>query len=152
MRKSNTQVARITNRRARFDYELGDDLVAGIILTGKETKALRQGHAHLRGAFVTTKDGELFLNNATIANGKTFTIPDTEQTRPRKLLVNKKQLANLIEMKNQGKSIIPLEFLTNSRYIKLKIAVGKGKKRYDKRQTIKQRDQMRDARNNLFSA
>lgn len=152
MRKSNTQVARITNRRARFDYELGDDLVAGIILTGKETKALRQGHAHLRGAFVTTKDGELFLNNATIANGKTFTIPDTEQTRPRKLLVNKKQLANLIEMKNQGKSIMPLEFLTNSRYIKLKIAVGKGKKRYDKRQTIKQRDQMRDARNNLFSA
>ena len=151
MKKSNNKSTRITNRRARFDYELGDDLIAGIMLTGKETKALRQGHAHLRGAFVTSKDGELYLNNATIANGKTFTIPESEQTRPRKLLVNKKQLANLLEMKNQGKSIVPLEFMTDGRYIKLKIAVGKGKKRYDKRQTIKQRDQVRVDKTNLFT-
>lgn len=145
MKKKARNTGKITNRRARFDYELGDDLVAGVVLSGRETKALRQGHAHLRGAFVTVKNGELMLTNATIANGKTFTIPENEQTRSRKLLASKKQIAALIEAKNQGKTIVPLEFLISGRYIKLKIAVGKGKKRYDKRETIKKRDQLRDA-------
>lgn len=145
MKKKSQSTGKIINRRAKFDYQLSDDLIAGIVLTGKETKALRQGHAHLRGSFVALKNNELVLTNATIASGKTFIIPETEQTRSRKLLVNKKQLKNLIELKNQGQSIIPLEFITNGRFIKVKIAVGKGKKRYDKRETIKQRDQMREA-------
>lgn len=146
MKKKARNTGKITNRRARFDYELGDDLIAGVVLSGREAKALRQGHAHLRGAFVTLKDGELMLTNATIASGKTFIIPEAEQTRSRKLLASKKQIGALIEAKNQGKTIVPLEFLISGRYIKLKIAVGKGKKRYDKRQAIKKRDQARDVR------
>jgi len=144
MKKSANKSTRVVNRRAKFDYELGDSLIAGIVLSGKETKALRQGHAQLRGAFVTTKNGELYLNNCTISNGKTFIITDTEQTRARKLLVSKKQLRSLTEAKDQGKSIVPLEFITSSRYIKLKISIGKGKKLYDKRQALKKRDQTRD--------
>lgn len=149
MKKKARNTGKITNRRARFDYELGDELIAGVVLNGRETKALRQGHAHLRGAFVNIKDGELVLTNAMIASGKTFIIPEEEQTRSRKLLASKKQIAALIEAKNQGKSIVPLEFLISGRYIKLKIAVGKGKKRYDKREVIKKRDQLRDATHSL---
>lgn len=145
MKKPRKATGKIVNRRARYDYELGDELITGIVLNGRETKALRQGHGHLRGAFVTVKDEELFLVNATIASGKGFTIPDTEQTRSRKLLANKKQIKALVDAKQQGKTIVPLEFLIAGRYIKLKIAIGKGKKRYDKRQAIKERDQLRDA-------
>ncbi len=145
MKKKVKNTGKITNRRARFDYELGDELIAGVVLSGRETKALRQGHAHLRGAFVTVKDGELLLTNATIASGKTFIIPDTEQTRSRKLLATKKQIAAFIEAKNQGRTIVPIEFLISGRYIKLKIAIGKGRKRHDKRESIKKRDQLRDA-------
>lgn len=144
MKRKLNNTGKITNRRARFDYQLDGELIVGIILSGRETKALRQGHAHLRGAFVNIKNNELLLTNAMIANGKTFIIPENEQTRSRKLLASKKQIANLVEAKNQGKSIVPLEFLISGRYIKLKIAVGKGKKRYDKRQVIKKRDQQRD--------
>jgi SsrA-binding protein len=147
MKKRRPSTGKIINRRARFDYELGDDLVVGIKLTGKETKSLRQGHAHLRGAFVTLKDDQLVLSNATIASGKTFIIPDTEQTQARALLAKRKEIDALKAAKDSGKSIVPLEFLTSGRYVKLRIAIGKGKKRYDKRQTIKERDQARDIRN-----
>ncbi|MCA9342812.1 SsrA-binding protein SmpB [Candidatus Saccharibacteria bacterium] len=144
-----TKGSKILNPRARYDYELGDEIIAGIVLSGKETKALRQGKGNLRGSFVNLKDGELFLVNATITDGKTFTIPDSQQTRTRKLLVNKKQLKIFIEAKEQGKTIVPIEILTRGRYIKIKIAPGKGKKRYDKRQAIKKRDQMRDAQRSI---
>ncbi len=145
MKRKNSP-GKIVNRRARFDYELGDELVAGIVLTGKETKALRKGHGHLRGAYVTIKDGEVILINATVTSTNTFSIPETEQTRSRKLLLSQKQIAALAEAKQQGKTIVPVEFLTMGRYIKLRIAVGRGKKRYDKREAIKKRDQMRDVR------
>lgn len=135
----------ITNPRARYDYELGDELIVGIALSGKETKALRQGRGSLRGAFVSVRDNELFLTNALVSNGKTFVIPEHEQSRSRKLLANKKQIQTLISAKDQGRTIVPIELLTKGRYIKLRIAPGKGKKRYDKREVIKQRDQFRDA-------
>lgn len=145
MAKKQRSTGKIVNRRARYDYELGDDLIVGIVLTGKETKALRQGHAHLRGSFVNVKDNELILVNATIASGKTFVIPEEEQTASRKLLATKKQIASLVNTKQKGRTIVPLEFLTRGRFVKLKIAVGKGKKHYDKRESIKKRDQLRDA-------
>lgn len=149
MKKKPQKSAKIVNRRARFDYELSDDLVAGIQLTGQETKSLRQGRGQLNGAFVTVKDGELWLVGALISSGKTFVIEQSEQTRSRKLLISKRELDALLAAKQQGKAIVPLEFLTNSRYIKLRLAIGRGKKRYDKRQTIKQRDQSREAARNL---
>ena len=134
---------RITNRRARFDYELGDDLIAGISLSGAETKALRRGNGQLRGAYVTVKDGEIWLFNATIVGDNAIKISESEQTRSRKLLAKKREIDALIAAKQQGKTIIPLEIINKGRYIKVKIAVGRGKKKYDKRQVLKQRDEAR---------
>lgn len=145
MAKKNAGVAkRITNRRARFDYELGDSLVVGLQLTGAETKALRLGHGTLRGAFVTVKDKELWLINAQITGDRGIQIPDDQKTRSRKLLAKRAEINRLIAAKDQGNTIIPLELLTNGRYIKLRIASGRGKKRYDKRETIKKRQQDRE--------
>ena len=140
--KSKT-AAPIVNRRARFDYELGDELVAGLVLTGLETRAARDGHIQLKGSYVTIKAGELWLNNASFSlklNERGKPGARTVDTEPRKLLVNKKQLASLAAEKKQGMTIVPTKLLTRGRYIKIVIALGKGKKHYDKRQTIKARD------------
>lgn len=140
--KSN-QTKQITNRRAAHDYDLGDGLIVGMELTGRETKALRMGHGQLRGAYVTVKDEELILINAAINGSSGIIIPEDEQTRARKLLAKRREINALIEAKQQGRTIVPLQILTQGRYIKLKIAVGKGKKLYDKRQTLKARDEGR---------
>ncbi len=131
----------ISNRRARHDYALDDSLLVGIVLTGAETKALRMAHGHLRGAYVTIKGGELWLINATITGFGGVHLDEQEQTRSRKLLASKKEIAKLEAVKQQGQTIIPLEILTRGRYIKLRIAAGRGKKNYDKRQTLKRRDE-----------
>jgi SsrA-binding protein len=133
----------ITNRRARHDYELGDSIVAGLALTGGETKALRMGHGHLRGAYVILKNGELWLLNATIVGTSGVSVPEEMQTRSRKLLAKKREIEHLASVKQQGRTIVPLEILTRGRYIKIRIAIGKGKKLYDKRQTLKARDESR---------
>lgn len=146
--KHNNQ-GRIINRRASFDYELGDSLVVGIVLSGRETKALRMGHGQLRGAYVVVKNGELFLLNASIYSTNTFVIDDEEKTRSRKLLARQREIKAFINAKDQGRTIVPLEFLTQGRTIKLRIAVGKGKKNQDKRETIKKRDLDRDTQRGL---
>ncbi len=146
MKKKQSNTKRITNRRARFDYELGDSLVAGLQLTGAETRSLRIGHGHLQGAYVTVKDGELYLINATINGSNSVPIEETDKTRARKLLVKQREIAELLAAKQQGKTIIPLELLTQGRYIKLRISVGKGRKKYDKRQVLKQRESARSTR------
>jgi SsrA-binding protein len=140
MKKKSNQTKQITNRRARHDYELGDSIVAGLQLTGAETKALRMGHGQLRGAYVNIKDGELWLFNAAIIGTSGIPIDESAKTRSRKLLVKKRQIDALIEAKQQGKTIVPLEVLTSGRYIKVRISVGRGKKQYDKRETLKRRD------------
>lgn len=144
MKKKKHTPGRILNRRAKFDYQLGDSFVVGVVLTGRETKSLRQGHAHLRGAYVTVKNDELWLTNATIASGKTFVIPEEEQTRPRKLLAHRKEIDTMIAARQQGNTLVPTEFLTGQRHIKLRVSIGRGKKKYDKRQTIRERDQARE--------
>jgi SsrA-binding protein len=143
MKKKQQLTKRITNRRARFDYELGDSLVAGLQLTGAETKSLRMGHGHLQGAYVTVKDGELWLINATINGTRGIPIEVSGKTRTRKLLVKQREIDHLLAAKQQGKTIVPIELLTQGRYIKLRIAIGKGRKKYDKRQTLKARDDKR---------
>jgi SsrA-binding protein len=145
-KKQQNQPKTISNRRARHDYDLGDSLVVGLELTGAETKALRMGHGHLRGAYVTVKGDELFLINATIAGTSGIPISESDQTRARKVLAKRREISALVEAKQQGKTIVPLEILTRGRFIKLRISVGRGKKRYDKRQTLKRRDQEREAR------
>jgi SsrA-binding protein len=142
-KKKSHQSKRITNRRARHDYELGDSLVAGLELSGAETKSLRLGHGQLRGAYVTVKNDELYLINATISGTSGIPIGESDQTRARRLLAKRREIQALIAAKQQGKTIVPLEILTGGRYIKLRISVGKGKKHYDKRQTLKARDDTR---------
>lgn len=142
----------ISNRRARHDYELGDSLVVGVELSGAEVKSLRLGHGHLRGAYVTVKQNELFLINATIAGTNGVHIEESDQTRARKLLAKRREIDNLIAAKQQGQTIVPLELLTGGRFIKLRISVGRGKKRYDKRQSLKARDDARRTAAELKSA
>jgi SsrA-binding protein len=139
-KKKAGQAKSIQNRRARFDYELGDSLVVGLELTGAETKSLRLGHGNLRGAYVTVRDDELYLLNGTINGTQGINIAEQDQTRTRKLLAKRREIDALIEAKKQGRTIVPLEILTRGRFIKLRIAIGKGKKRWDKRETIKKRD------------
>ncbi len=148
-KKKSDQPKKISNRRARYDYELGDSLVVGLELTGAETKSLRMGHGHLRGAYVTVKGDELFLINATIAGSSGIPIDESDQTRARKVLAKRREINALIAAKQQGRTIVPLEILTGGRYIKLRLSAGKGKKHYDKRQIIKKREQERDRRASL---
>lgn len=146
MSKKKAATKTITNRRARYDYALGDSFVAGLELSGAEVKALRLGHGQLRGAYVTVKDNELYLLNATINGTSGIAISEQQQTRSRKLLAKRREIDALIAAKQQGMTIVPLEILTHGRFIKLRIAIGKGQKRYDKRQAIKKRDEERAIR------
>ncbi len=142
-KQRSAQTKHIVNRRARHDYELGDSLVVGLALTGAETKLLRMGHGQLRGAYVTVKEGELLLINAAINGTNGIPLAEADQTRARKLLAKRREIDALIEAKQQGRTIVPLEVLAGGRYIKLRVAIGKGKKLYDKRQTLKKRDETR---------
>lgn len=144
MKKKQAITKQITNRRARHDYELGDSLVVGISLTGAETKALRMGHGQLRGAYVNIMNGELWLINATINGTLGIRISESDQTRSRKLLAKRREIESLAEAKKQGRTIVPLEITTKGRHIKVRIAIGKGKKQYDKRQALKARDETRN--------
>jgi len=139
----------IVNRRAKFDYALDDELVVGIALTGPETRAARDGHVQLKGSFVSIRNDELWLNNASFSlklNEKGKVGARSLDTSPRKLLASRKQIDDLANRKQSGMSIVPLKLLTKSRFIKVVIALGKGKKNYDKRETLKRRDQERDSR------
>ena len=138
----------IVNRRASYDYSLGDELTTGIVLSGPETRAARDGRVQLKGSFVSIKGDELWLNNASFSvklntKGEGETAVDST---PRKLLAHRKEIQALADEKQAGMSIVPLRLLTKGRHIKLVIAIGKGKKNYDKRQAIKLRDQQRDAK------
>lgn len=139
----------VLNRRARFDYALEDEIVAGLALTGMEVRAARDGHVQLKGSFVSLKDNELWLNNASFSmklNEKGQVNARTVDTSPRKVLANRKQIDAFAARKQQGMTIVPTKLLTGGRFIKLVVALGKGKKTYDKRETIKRRDQDRDAK------
>jgi len=146
MAKKKPQPGKIRNRRASFDYELGDSLVVGLQLSGAETKSLRMGQGQLQGAYVTVKDNELWLVNSQINGVLGVPIGEDAQTRSRKLLAKRKEIDKLVAEKQSGRTIVPLEILTRGRYIKLRIAIGKGKRHYDKRETLKRQQQERDIR------
>lgn len=132
MNKGKKQPSTVTiNRRASYDYHLGDDLSVGMSLTGPEVRLIRDHHVQLKGSFVTIRDHELWLNNLTLGS---------ETARNIRLLATKKQIATLERQKIDGSTIVPTKLLAGGRHIKLIIAVGKGKKKYDKREAIKNRD------------
>lgn len=133
------------NRRATFDYDITERLIAGISLLGSEVKSIKAGHASLKGSFVALRGGEAYLYGSHItpyvhAAGK----QELDPTRNRKLLLHRRQLDHLIGQKQSGLSVVPTAFLQEGRLVKLEIGVGRGKKRYDKRQDIKRRDTDRE--------
>ena len=147
-KKKPVKARAILNRRATFDYTLGDELVTGIALTGREARAARDGRVQLKGSFVTIRNDELWINNASfslVLNTKNETDTSVD-TSPRKLLAKRREIDELADRKQSGMTIVPIKLLTQGRHIKLVIALGKGKKNYDKRQSIKLRDQERDAK------
>lgn len=148
MKRSKSPQSAILNRRASYDYALGDELVVGVTLNGREVRAARDGRVQLKGSFVTIRNNELWLNNASfsLALNSRGEHETTVDTTPRKLLAHRKQIDQLEDQKKAGFSIVPLRLLNRGNYIKLVIALGKGKKNYDKRQVIKKRDQERDSR------
>lgn len=144
----------ITNRRARFDYELGDELTVGLSLTGPEVRAARDGHVQLKGSYVQVLKGELYLQGASFSlklNERGQPGARSIDSSPRKLLAHRKQINALIAAKAQGLTVVPTRLLTTGRYIKLVTATGKGKKHYDKRQVLKKRAEERDINRALKS-
>ena len=133
------------NRRARFDYEIGDTLEAGLMLTGTEVKSLREGKAQIAESYVSPEGGELWLINAHIPEYLQANRFNHEERRRRKLLVSKKQLAKLAaEVERAGMTIVPLKLYFNERGVaKLLIGIGRGKKTVDKRESQKDRDWQR---------
>jgi len=151
-KKKPTKIRAIVNRRASFDYVLGDELVTGVSLTGREARAARDGRVQLKGSFVTIRNNELWLNNASfslVLNTKNESDTSVD-TSPRKLLAKRREIEELADRKHAGMTIVPLKLLTQGRHIKLVIALGKGKKNYDKRQSIKLRDQQRESKARLY--
>ena len=123
--------AAVVNRRAHYDYNLSDKIEVGMVLTGAQVRLIRDRHAQLKGTYVTIRNHELWLLGLTLGS-------DTAENV--KLLATKKQISALERAKVDGSTIVPVELHPGKRHIKLTIAVGEGKKKYDKRQTIKARD------------
>ncbi|WP_264558260.1 SsrA-binding protein SmpB [Flavobacterium sp. N2270] len=138
--------ANILNKRARFDYEILDKYNAGIVLTGTEIKSIRLGKASIAESFCEFNNGELFLINATIEEYLYGTHYNHRAKSERKLLLNKKELKKLNkDSDNKGLTIVPLRLYTNEKGLaKIEIALCRGKKNYDKRESLKEKDTKRD--------
>ncbi len=136
----------ILNRRARFEYELSEEIEAGIVLTGTEIKSLRSSKASISEAFCQFIDGELYIINMMIDEYKLGTFYNHKIKRERKLLLHKRELQKYQrKLKDAGNTIIPLKLYLNDRgKAKILIALGRGKKLYDKRETIKDRENKRN--------
>ena len=134
------------NRKARYNFEIGDVVEAGIALTGTEVKSLRQSKANIAESYVSPEGGEIWLINANIPQYLQASRFNHEPRRPRKLLLHKREIAKLIVAAQQhGMTIVPLKLYFNDRGIaKIEIAVARGKKIHDKRETEKQRDWQRE--------
>jgi SsrA-binding protein len=132
------------NKRAHFDYDLGETIVAGLVLTGPEVKSAKSGHMSVKGSFVAIHDGEAFLTNAHI-NPYAFALqPNYDPTMSRKLLLHRKQLDELIGLKQAGWQLVVLSAGLERGRVKVVIAPGRSKKQHDKRQSIKRREHDRD--------
>jgi len=136
----------IKNRKAHFDFEHLDTFEAGIVLSGSEVKSIRAGKGKLEGAFVKIYDGRPVLLGASISPYQPKNTPtDYEPERPRQLLLSKKELAKLERQINESNlTIVPISWYSAGSKIKLSIALARGKKKADKRETLKKRDVKRD--------
>lgn len=130
------------NRKARFNYSIEEEMEAGLVLTGTEVKSLRDGRASIAEAYASVKEGEAWLINATVQPYAGGNRNNHEPTRPRKLLLQKRQIRKLEgRLKNKGITLIPLSLYFNARGLaKVKLGLAVGRKEYEKRDVIKERE------------
>lgn len=139
-----------TNRKAYHDYHIYDKIEAGIALKGTEVKSLRQGKASLREAYAKIENGEAWLVNANIPRFKQSSYFNHEPRRPRKLLLHKSQLQRLYgKTAEKGLTLIPLKMYFAGPYVKVEIGVARGKRKYDKRAVIKEKEARRRIERNM---
>lgn len=139
----------IVNKKATFNYEILEKYQAGLVLLGHEVKAIKNNQLNLKGSYISVKNKpktELFLTNANIARyKKSGPLPDYNPLRPRKLLLKKSEIRNLSQkLQQKGLTLIPIKVYTKDNRIKLEIGLARGKKKADKRETIKKREADRD--------
>lgn len=135
------------NKKAHFDYEILEKFEAGLVLSGQEVKSVRTKQMKLSGSFVTIHNDEALLTNAHIPLYKHAVDTSYDPSRTRKLLLKTKEIRYLRgKLQEKGLTIVPLCVYTKGRKIKLEIGIGRGKKKYDKRRTIKEREQGREMR------
>ena len=146
IKKKNEYKVEIVNRKADFEFNFIDTFEAGIVLMGTEIKSIRQGNANLRDAYCYFKKGELFIKSLFIAEYTFANQFNHETRRTRKLLLRRRQLRKLEkQVKERGYTIVPVRLYVNDRgFAKIEVALAQGKKVYDKRQSIKERDLKRD--------
>lgn len=134
-----------SNRQASFKYEFLDKLECGLVLVGTEVKALRTGHAQLKDGYARIENGELWLHNVHIPPYGPAAHDNHDPERPRKLLITRRELDKLVgETKEKGLTLVPTRLYFKGPRAKVEIALARGKDRFDKRQSIKERDQKRD--------
>jgi len=140
------RLTEIRNRRVEFEFKLLNTFEAGLILTGTEVKSLREGHANLNDAYCYIRQGELFVRNMFISEYNLGTYNNHDPRRPRKLLLTRNELNKLEKkVKEKGFTIVPVRLYFSERGLaKLEIALAQGKKSYDKRHSIKEKDTKRD--------
>lgn len=133
------------NKRAKFDYEILEEFEAGLMLKGYEVKSIKTGHISIKSSFVTSKGEELFLTNANIPLYKyAGAVKNYDPDAPRKLLMRKKEIARLIGKKQvEGLTLVPVSVYNKQGKLKLRFALAKGKKQYDKREKIKEHQEKR---------
>ena len=135
----------ILNRKANFDYEILDTYESGIVLTGTEIKSIRLGKANLKDSYAIIKNNEIFLLNMHISSYEQGNRFNHEETRTRKLLLHKKEILKLRDkLEIEGYTIVPLKIYFSKGRAKIQIGVAKGKKNYNKKETIKERDIKRE--------
>jgi len=146
MSSKNNQAPEIKNKRGTFEYEFVDTFVAGMMLNGTEVKSIRQGKANLADAFCFFKKDDLYIRNLNISQYSHGSDNNHDPLRIRKLLLTKRELKKLsTKVKERGLTIIPVKMFFNERGLcKIEIALAKGKKSFDKRDTIKDRDNKRE--------
>lgn len=133
------------NKKARHDYHVEETFEAGIVLQGTEIKAIRAGRINLKDSFARVQNGELFLHNMHVSPYEQGNRYNHDPLRTRKLLLHKKEIAKLLgQTKEQGYSIVPLKLYLKNGFAKVLIGLAKGKKNYDKRQDLKQKDAKRE--------
>ena len=137
----------VSNRKARFEFEILDRVEAGIVLTGTEVKSVRAGHVSLQESFAVPRNGELWLQGCTIQPYEHGNVNNHEPTRPRKLLLHRKELEKLVSrVEEKGLTLVPLSIYFKGSMLKVEIGLARGKKLYDKRETTKARENDRRLR------